>query len=90
MTRAQLRWGTRAGVVGHGSRAVVFGLVGLFLVRVSVRAASEEAVGLDAALSSITQATHGTLALLAVAAGLVAYGLWCAVLARWGRVRRAS
>lgn len=72
-------------VAGYVGRGVVFLLVGGFLVRAAVRHDPESGVGLDAALQELLEAPFGTPLLIAVAAGLILFGLHCAVEARYAR-----
>src|SRR5919109_1309062 len=44
------KWGARAGVVGHVARAVVFSLIGIFLVKAAIDFNPKDAIGLDGAL----------------------------------------
>jgi hypothetical protein len=75
-------WGARAGVVGHVARFVVFGLIGLFLVRAAIDYDPKDAIGLDGALQKLAHASYGSYLLGLTAAGLVAYGVYCLVDAR--------
>ena len=43
-------WFTALGTVGHVARAVVFGLVGVFLIKAAIDYKANEAIGLDGAL----------------------------------------
>jgi hypothetical protein len=73
------------GRAGHLGRAVVFAVVGGFLVRAAWTHDSESGVGLDAALGEVVAAPFGTALLLAVATGLVLFGVHCALEAWYGR-----
>jgi uncharacterized protein DUF1206 len=77
------KWGARAGLVGHVARAVVFSLIGIFLVKAAVEYNPKEAIGLDGALRKLADASYGPYLLGLTAAGLVAYGLYCFVDARY-------
>ena len=77
---------TWIGVVGHLARGVVFSLIGFFLVRAAWQYDPEEAVGLDGALAEILRQDYGDTLLGIVAAGLIAYGLYCYVEARYREV----
>jgi hypothetical protein len=77
------RWGGRAGVVGHVARAVVFGLIGIFVIKAALEYDAKEAIGLDGALQKLASATYGPYLLGVTAAGLIAYGLYCLVDARY-------
>jgi Domain of Unknown Function (DUF1206) len=79
-------WTIVVGVLGHAARAVVFSLVGVFLLRAAWQYDAEEAIGLDGALRKVAEAEHGEVLLGLVAAGLLAYGLFCFVQARCRRV----
>jgi hypothetical protein len=80
------RWAIRSGVVGHAARGVVFGLVGWFLVKAALEYDPDEAVGIDGALARLAHQDYGTWLLAAVALGLLAYGVFCLVQARYRRV----
>jgi hypothetical protein len=67
------------GSFGILSRAIVFGLIGVFLVKAAVEFDSKEAIGLDGALQKLANAPHGPLLLGATALGLAAFGLFCCV-----------
>ena len=80
------RWYTWLGVVGHLARGVIFGLAGAFLIRAAWEYQPKEAVGLDGSLGKLAQAPYGPVLLGLTAAGLLAYGLFCLVQARYRRV----
>ena len=82
----QRRWFPWLGTVGHAARGAVLSLIGLFLVRSGVRFDPQEAVGVDGALHQLADRPYGTLALVAVAVGLMAFGLFSFVEARWRQV----
>ena len=77
---------TRAGQVGLVARGVVFGIIGLFLIQAAWWARAEEARGLSGALRALEQQPYGPYVLGAVALGLVAYGLYMFVEARYRRM----
>jgi hypothetical protein len=80
---AALRWGTRAGVVGLLARMVVFVLIGAFAIKAAVEYDPKDAVGLDGALQKLAHTSYGPALLGVTAAGLVAYGIFCLVEARY-------
>src|ERR671932_2286103 len=84
------RWGSRAGLAGHAARGIVFSLIGIFLVRAAIDYNPKEAVGLDGALRKLAAAGYGPYLLGLTAAGLVAYGLYCFVDARYVRQREVK
>jgi hypothetical protein len=77
------KWGGRVGVVGHVARGVVFGLIGIFIVKAAVDYNPKDAIGLDGALQKLAHASYGPFLLGLTAAGLVCYGLFCLVDARY-------
>jgi hypothetical protein len=77
------RWAGRVGAVGHVARAVVFGLIGVFVVKAALEYDPKEAIGLDGALQKLASAEYGPYLLGLTAAGLLAYGLYCLVDARY-------
>jgi len=79
-------WITWIGVVGHVARAVVFGLVGVFLVKAAVDYSAKEAIGLDGALAKLYNQPYGPWLLGAVAAGLVAFAIFSLSEARYRRI----
>jgi hypothetical protein len=74
------------GVAGHGARAVVFLLIGAFLIKAAVEYDPKEAVGLDGALQEIAQQAYGSIMLFATAAGLFVYGAYCLIEARYRKL----
>lgn len=75
-------WGRRAGVAGHIARAVVFTLIGVFVIKAAVDYNPKDAIGLDGALQKLANASYGPWLLGLTAAGLVSYGVFCLVDAR--------
>jgi hypothetical protein len=86
MKEAARRWYTVLGTFGHLARAVVFALVGIFLVKAAVEFDPQEAIGLDGALQELAGRPYGAYLLGTVAFGLLAYGLFCLVEARYREV----
>ena len=80
--KAARGWMIAVGVFGHAARAVVFTLIGVFLLRAAWQYDAQEAIGLDGALLKVARAEYGNVLLGLVAAGLFAYGLFCFVQAR--------
>ena len=74
------------GVLGHLARAVLFSVAGWFLVKAAWEYDPKETIGLDGALRKLAAADYGELLLGATAAGLLAYGLFCLVQARYRTV----
>jgi uncharacterized protein DUF1206 len=77
------KWGSRAGLVGHLARGVVFTLIGIFGIRAAVQYDPHEAIGMDGALQKLAHEPYGPYLLGLAATGLVCYGLYCLVDARY-------
>jgi len=88
MPLARRRGIVRLGVVGLCARAVVFTLIGVFLIRAALAYDPDAAVGLDGALAALAGTAAGPALLGLVAAGLLAYGAFCFAQARYGRIRQ--
>lgn len=86
MGSQERKWYSALGVVGHLARAVIFALIGIFLVKAAWQYDPKEAIGFDGALSKLGHAQYGQVLLGAAAAGLMAYGLFCLVQARYREV----
>ncbi|MGZ4400541.1 MAG: DUF1206 domain-containing protein [Gaiellaceae bacterium] len=80
------RWIEWIGTFGHLARMVVFGLVGVFLIKAAVDFNPNKAVGLDGALAKLAHQSYGPFLLGLVAAGLVAFGLYSLSDARYRRI----
>ena len=79
-------WIGRIGTIGHLARMVVFGLVGIFLIKAAIDFRARAAVGLDGALAKLLHHSYGTWALGIVAAGLIAFALYSLSDARYRRI----
>jgi len=86
MKGEERRWYTVIGIIGHAARGVVFSLVGFFIAKAAWEYDPKEAIGLDGALAKLAHAEYGSLLLGGVAAGLLAYALFCFVQAPYRRV----
>ena len=86
MRPAVKEWFTVLGTVGHVARAIVFGLVGFFLVKAALDYKADEAIGLDGALSKLYERAYGPWLLGLVAAGLIAFAAFSTTEARYRRV----
>jgi hypothetical protein len=83
MSTTERKWGGRAGVAGHLARAVVFSLIGIFVTKAAIDFDPKDAIGLDGALQKLADASYGPYLLGLTAAGMVCYGAYCLVDARY-------
>ena len=79
-------WIEWIGSFGHLARMVVFGLVGVFLIKAAIDFNPNKAVGLDGALAKLAHASYGSFLLGIVAAGLIAFGIYSLSDARYRRI----
>lgn len=80
-------WAIRTGRLGLGARGVVLAIIGAFMVGAGLSADPASARGVGGALSAVRGQPYGRWLLAAVALGLVAYGVYGLVRARWRRIR---
>src|SRR5205814_9883 len=82
----QRTWLPRLGVVGYAARGVVAALIGAFVIQAAVTFDPQKAVGVDGALKRLAAEPYGPLLLGVVAVGLLAFGLFSFVEARFRKV----
>jgi hypothetical protein len=83
-------WVIRAARLGYAARGVVFGIIGFFVVQAALQYDPSDAVGLGGALRTLQRQSYGPWLLGAVAVGLVAYGIFELVKARYRRIHPAG
>jgi hypothetical protein len=73
---------TRLGQAGYPAKGVAIGIVGVLLGLAALRRNPNEAGGLDKALRTLAAQPFGTVMLVVMALGFVAYGVYCFAAAR--------
>jgi uncharacterized membrane protein YidH (DUF202 family) len=86
MGRKEEIWAVRISRFGLAARGVVFVMFGFFLIQAAKQSQAAEVKGLDGILQTIAQQSYGKLLLTIVALGLVAYGVYMFVQARYRRI----
>lgn len=76
----------RCAQIGHLARAVVFAIIGLFLVEAAIHSDPREARGLGGALYALEQQAYGDWLLATVAAGFIAYAAYLLLLIVYRRI----
>jgi hypothetical protein len=89
MSDTEHRWTLSCGRIGMAARGIVFGIVGFFVLTAALRTDPSEAIGLGGALATLAQAPHGPWLLGIVGAGLVSYGVFGLLEARYCRIAPA-
>jgi hypothetical protein len=87
MPAGDLKKGTiRAGTIGYVAQGVAIIVVGVLFGVAAVTSDPSEATGLDGALKSLAELPFGPVILTVVALGLIAFGFYCFVRARYARL----
>jgi hypothetical protein len=86
MSRPVYKAFTVFGTIGHVARAVVFGLIAVFLIKAAYDYKANEAIGLDGALGKLYNGAYGAWLLGAVAAGLIVFSCFSLVEARYRKI----
>lgn len=76
-------WAILSGRLGYAALGVVYGIVGIFLIVAAVHHNASQAKGLSGALLVLMQQPFGPFLLAVVALGLIAYGVYSFVEARY-------
>ena len=80
--RTAVEW---IGTVGYAAKGVVLALAGILIIVAAATADPSKSTGLDGGLKTLGSQPYGVFLLAAVAAGLVAYGLYSMARARYGK-----
>ena len=80
-------WITRIGRIGYTARGIVWLIVGFFVVRAGMESDASEVKGSQGVFSFLEQLSYGQWILLAVAIGVVAYGIFQFVKARYYQIK---
>lgn len=79
-------WATWSGRIGYTARGVVFCIIGFFVIQAALNFNPDKAKGLDEALQTLAENYYGAWVLGVVAVGLIAYGFYMLVEARYRRI----
>ena len=83
MSSKEREWARRIGQFGLAARGVTFCLIAWFVAQAAINYNPQEVRGLGGALNKIAAQPFGQAMMAVVAAGLVAYGVFCFTQARW-------
>jgi hypothetical protein len=86
MSAQEKAWTTRSGRLGYIARGLVLGVVGVFLVQAALQTNPDKARGLGGALRTLAYQPFGPYILGVVALGLIAFGAFMFVVARYRRI----
>ncbi|WP_104192016.1 DUF1206 domain-containing protein [Cryobacterium sp. Y82] len=74
------------GVVGYIAKGVALGVVAILVGVAALTRDASKSTGLDGAIKALAALPYGTIALILIALGLIAYGVYCFVRARRARL----
>ena len=77
---------TVLGVVGYTAKGLAIAGAGILVIIATFTSDPAKATGLDGALKTLGTAPFGQVLLWAAGLGIVVYGAYCFVLARYGRM----
>jgi len=80
------KWVKRIGQFGLSARGVTFSIIAFFLMVAAYQADPNETKGLSGAMQTLAEQAYGPWLLGLVALGMVAYGIYCFVNARYRRL----
>ena len=83
MVKKMITW---IGILGLLARMIVFGLIGVFLIKAAIDYNPQKAVGLDGALASLAHHSYGAFLLGVVAVGLIAFAAYSLSDARYRKI----
>lgn len=86
MSDTEEHWMNRSGRFGLAARGFVYVVVGVLIIRAALRFNPEEAGGVGDALRMLARQPYGSWMLAAIALGLIAYGVYAVVMARYRRI----
>jgi hypothetical protein len=90
MSANEMKWAVRVGRFGSAARGVTFAILGFFVLQAALRYDPQQAQGLDAALRTIAAQPYGPWLLAIVALGLVSFGIYSILCARWIQVTKSE
>jgi hypothetical protein len=83
MSAQEFKTATWLGKLGYAARGIVFVLIGLIILQNVFAVGVKEAPGFDGALAALAHAPYGGILLGAVAIGLILFGFFSAMCAKW-------
>jgi len=90
MSVQEVKTATWLGKLGYAARGIVFVLIGLIILQTDFAVGAKQAQGFDGALAALAHAPYGGILLGAVAIGLVLFGVYSALCAKWTHIGSRS
>ncbi|MEG5160156.1 DUF1206 domain-containing protein [Microcoleus sp. AT3-A2] len=89
MSQTEQTWATRLGRFGIAARGVVFVIIGFFLIQAARLSDASQTKGLGDVLGILAQQPFSPVILALVPLGLIAYGIYSIIEARYRRIFRS-
>jgi hypothetical protein len=86
MSHTEITWAIRSGQLGYAARGIVYAVIGGFFILAGLRSNPEQAGGFGQALAELARQPYGPWLLGLVALGVLAYGIYAFVQARYRRI----
>jgi len=86
MSAQELKAATWMGRLGFAARGIVFGLIGAIILQTAFAVGTKQAKGFDGALAALAHAPYGEVLLGAVAIGLILFGAYSVMCAKWNKI----
>jgi hypothetical protein len=86
MSAQEIKTMTWLGRIGYAARGAVFGLVGVIILQTAFAVGPKQTQGFDGALAALAHAPYGGILLGAVAIGLIMFGAYSALCAKWNKI----
>ena len=89
MSQNELTWATRLGRFGIAARGIVFVIIGLFFIQAARLSDASQTKGLGEVLTILAQQPFSPVILGIVPLGLIAYGIYSVIEARYRKILRS-
>ncbi len=86
MSRTTRQAVRRLGQIGYPGKGAAYAIVGILLIDAAITHDPQQSRGLDAALRTLVSKPFGVAALIAIAIGFLAYGVYCFFQSRYRKV----
>ncbi len=86
MSAQEVKTATWLGKIGYAARGIVVVLVGVIILQTVLAVGVSQAQGFDGALAALAHAPYGGILLGAVAIGLILFGSYSAMCAKWNKI----
>jgi hypothetical protein len=90
MSAEEIKTATWLGRAGYGARGFVFGLIGLITLQAVLTTGARQPQSFDGALAALAHAPYGEILLGAVAIGLILFGVFSVLCAKWNKIGSRS